>query len=377
LIIRLAALALLVGYFIAVVDADLQVSADHVFLASMLFVFFWLPPLIVLHEFAHAATAWLLRAKVGLIVIGHGTVLAKRRIGPTLIILRALPFSGFVIPILKDSRFWRLRDWLIVAAGPSIHLLVAVLGTPWMSQAIWSGREDSLVHVAFFSLVMANWFLAGSSLFPQFVHLDGMRYWNDGLQLLMIPFYRADSIAQAVRDGQGAQDLHVASIEEDWPRLAEMYRESAEGSPDDHSLRLNYLHALLHSHQSDEALYIARHALARDDLEPAVEAAYCICLVDALLLLDDPKVLPEADEASQRGLALTPKDPRAQLARGIVLLELGQPEEARRLLHRARRKSKDRDLISRIDEDLARVYEQLGRDWTARLLLCRARLTKM
>src|SRR5947209_4042917 len=76
--------------------AETFTNYQPVKLGGLLFVVFWMP-LMVLHEFGHAAVAWLLGWRVRQVVLGMGKLLGSFSIGRTPVEVRLILTTGFVV----------------------------------------------------------------------------------------------------------------------------------------------------------------------------------------------------------------------------------------------------------------------------------------
>lgn len=80
---------------------------------------------VVPHELAHAVMARLLRVPVQAVVIGLGPVILRRKIAGFSVIWRVLPFGGWVQLKPREKPYPLPAEFLISAAGPGVHLLLA------------------------------------------------------------------------------------------------------------------------------------------------------------------------------------------------------------------------------------------------------------
>lgn len=157
-------LAVILGLFAAETFTNFQPAK----LAGLLIVVFWMP-LLVLHEFGHAAMAWLLGWRVRRIVLGIGKLLAFWRIGRTPVELRLVLTTGYMIPQPRRLRWPQLESALIYFAGPGAELLlVAVIAAVVGIEPITTPSSDYGM-IALQSLCLAA--LAGAilNLFPHTV----------------------------------------------------------------------------------------------------------------------------------------------------------------------------------------------------------------
>ncbi|MCC6884233.1 MAG: M50 family metallopeptidase [Verrucomicrobiales bacterium] len=118
----------LIGAFtalgLALVFGTLLEDYEPVKLSVPFFFLSWVL-LLALHEFGHALTARALGWKVRSVSIGSGRTLWSGLILGMPVRFRAVPLSGYVLPVPGHLRQPRLREFLIYAAGPGIELAAA------------------------------------------------------------------------------------------------------------------------------------------------------------------------------------------------------------------------------------------------------------
>jgi len=78
--------------------------------------------MILIHELAHASIAYLLRIRVFRIILGYGKTLYARRFLGITWELRVFPLGGVTLMAGPPSRFYRLKMFLAILAGPAVHI---------------------------------------------------------------------------------------------------------------------------------------------------------------------------------------------------------------------------------------------------------------
>lgn len=104
---------------------------------------FFLFPLIIFHELAHASAAHILGLRVFAIHIGYGKVLYSTYLGKIAVLFRRLPIGGLTFVSAPRLPFYHLRFGLTYLAGPFIHLTILLgMGPFWLQMrgAIGSDR---------------------------------------------------------------------------------------------------------------------------------------------------------------------------------------------------------------------------------------------
>jgi len=107
-------------------------------------------PLMVMHEMAHAATAYLTGLRVFGVYLGLGKTLYQMRLGNTRWEIKSYLFGGATLLSGPPMPWFRVRLFLSILAGPSVHLLLlipnlmawrvgemAVLPNEWARTALW------------------------------------------------------------------------------------------------------------------------------------------------------------------------------------------------------------------------------------------------
>lgn len=96
--------------------------------------------MIVLHEFSHAAAAWLLRGRVFGIHLGFGNPLLQTWLGSFYVGLSLIPAGGLCFCGFPTKGAIRLRFGLMVLAGPLVHLLAIGLWIALLRAGVLADR---------------------------------------------------------------------------------------------------------------------------------------------------------------------------------------------------------------------------------------------
>jgi len=161
-------------------DFELKKLAIPVFFISWAVLLF-------LHELGHALMAQALGWRVDLISIGFGRVMKKTEFLGMPLEFRAIPISGFVLPVPGDLNKPRLKDFLIYAAGPGIELVAVFIVIAMVGWDPLTSRTND------FGLLSAQTFCAAAmvgvvtNLIPLPVSDDktGKEQWTDGLGMIL------------------------------------------------------------------------------------------------------------------------------------------------------------------------------------------------
>jgi tetratricopeptide (TPR) repeat protein len=151
-----------------------------------------LPVTLVAHEAGHALAAWLLRLRVFTFTLGHGRLLGSVRLLGVRWQLRALLNAGTTEVAHPSTRFFRLRHFLLVLAGPLTNAALLAAALWWWSPAVLyrraAGGELAGGHFVAATFAWANCLLLVGSLAPLRRRQGGATLNSDGWELLATPF---------------------------------------------------------------------------------------------------------------------------------------------------------------------------------------------
>jgi tetratricopeptide (TPR) repeat protein len=166
------------------------------------------------HEAAHALMAWILGLRVFRICIGRGRVLLTWRCFGIPWEVRSWPDRGLTHVGIPTLRFSRLRTFLMVLAGPLLHVLLLALCWGWlMAHVPWQNLAATIPGVVslflMVDLLVANAIILAVNLFPFRLRFGDERFASDGLQLCTIPFQSR----QAIRARHAAAYFALSGLE--------------------------------------------------------------------------------------------------------------------------------------------------------------------
>ena len=281
----------------------------------------------VVHEAGHALTGRLLGFWVHRVVIGEGRPLLERRWGDTVVEVREIPLGGATWALPRSARRYRLRQWVVVAAGLGATAAVGLTALRWQAHAQPGTRTVAGLLSA--ELVLTSFVLVVINLVPRRTRSVDGEVVSDGWQLVTLPFLGRDQVAEAVADhdrlavlahaGRGDVDEALQGV----AALAAVGDEAAE------PLRLAVLET---AQRWDEVVALVERRLADGPWHPQEEAWLCNDLAWALLMVGDADRLGDADRCSARAMALRGWSPGVLGTRGAVLVARGRPEEGLALL---------------------------------------------
>jgi Tfp pilus assembly protein PilF len=289
---------------------------------------------ILLHETAHAAVARVLGLRVFKVIVGSGPAWLTWKWAGVPVEIRRHPFGGLTYIGHESPRGFRLRNVLVVAAGPLVSLL-------WFLGLFWLVYDERLMQqlpvTVQRALEIPGWLLvwpAAStvvySLWPHMCRAEGKQIPNDGLQLLQTPWLKPAEIIDSV--GMTYAQLANQSLEAGDSAGAKTWCDRGL-----QQARGNWsLHAIagwIESAQSPpSAVEHYRQALASPQLPVASRCQVLDALACLPLYTNHREYLAQADEWSREALELDPQSITLKGTRGGVLLELGHDDEAVKLL---------------------------------------------
>jgi tetratricopeptide (TPR) repeat protein len=288
------------------------------------------------HELGHAVAAWAVGLRLFTVTIGtRGRALFARPVLGYDLVLHAIPLGGNVFATPKGLRFVRLRNFLMVLAGPLCDGLLIVL-----AMGILRGiSSERALYLACGGLFYASVLRLARNVFPWKFRRGGRLMANDGLQLLMTPFISRKSIAawhSLTFYYEALEALQRDRVEDAERWLAR----GMEAYPDNSWWRLVQAGIDIHQRQYAEARNVYLAALGQPETPDfRLTPEYLAYLWDRVAWLDvmiaDPALLDEADRYSRQALAQPPWLADVKGTRGSVLVELGRIDDGARLLEHA------------------------------------------
>lgn len=166
--------------------------------------------MIIPHELGHAFVARLLGVRVFKVIVGYGrTIHTCRALGFSWEV-KELPMGGLTVALSSSSRYFRLKRFLVIAAGSLVNLAVIIVSScaarhPAMA---WAANTP-LAPIE--CLYLANMWILAVNLAPHYIVTPCGRVPSDGLALLTIPVLRREKINELlglyyVMEGQNCRD---------------------------------------------------------------------------------------------------------------------------------------------------------------------------
>lgn len=284
------------------------------------------------HELGHAIVARALGWRVYQIVIGAGKSLFKWRWFGILFDLRSIPLAGATWMTPKDTRWFRVKRFLSMLAGPAVNagLVTAVI-------VIWQG---SLSHFNLDALpngprlfLLANAAIVIANLWPH-QPKTGFGLPSDGKQLLQTLSFRKKTVDQ-VHALRFAMEAMICRDQGDFAGARTWCDKGQALYPEDpHLLNLSGI-TYLDEQNYEQGREVFRKLLAKEKLPAATRFMFLNNLAYTDVLSENPALLPEADACSRDALKALPWVAAVVGTRGTVLVALGRYEEGIQLLRKS------------------------------------------
>lgn len=352
-IILLAKAAVGVAGLVLVVLASAGLASEGLrpfgWLLLNLFLLFAFQVLVILpHEAGHALATWLLGARVFSVWVGLGKTVVEIQLGKVKLEVKRFPVGGLTFVGHPDVRHYRLKQLLIVLAGPLVNagplaaLWVCVPPGSWRAENLGAGLAPA------FTFFVANLIVLVVNLFPIRVRMGDLWVALDGLALLTLPFVSRATVGQ-VHALYFIQEGEVCRNARRYDQAAAWYERGLACYPEDLLNRFYLGLALAQGKQFERARREWLVVLGRADLDPQVRAVVLTNLAEVNLWVDPPEapgreaadLLGEADRFSAEALQSVPWLPNSKGTRGMVLTELGQLDEGMPLLQQAFQEHQD------------------------------------
>jgi Zn-dependent protease len=281
----------------------------------------WLVAGVVIHEGSHAACAKGFGFPVTHVQLGCGRVLARGRVGRTLVSLHAYPFAGLTAWLPGTRRVLLSQRAAVAAAGPLANLALGLLLLGLRTHA-------PLLTV---SGAGANLMLFIANTLPRPPSQHGQRG-NDGWQILGSVTRSHRALTQARRwQLQAAVTAFGAS--ERSADLASYLRSAIDAAGGDHPDAEALLAMLLLSpratkEQIAEGFTRSERLLRDGRAHPLWRAAALNNRAYLIAVAGWPQLMPEAEALAREAIRWRPNEPSFSGTLALVLVRLGRDAEA-------------------------------------------------
>jgi len=289
--------------------------------------------MIIPHELGHALVAKWLRRRVLKIIVGSGRLVRTIKMFGFIWEIRQFPVYGMTLSFATSARLYRLKQFLLVIAGPLVNLgflLVAIYIL--QSRALSISLTRSLSPVM--CLVLANVLILVTNLFPYNTRLVYGKLPSDGLSVIMMPFLSKAKIEQIL-------PLHYVFEGDEFLSKGQFqaakacFEQGLTNYPDNSLIKINLGVACLELGEFKEARTIFKQLLEKDETDKLIHAIILNNLAFANILIDKQGLLEESNSLSAQAYQSFPWVPAFKGTRGTVLVELGKFDEGIALLKQA------------------------------------------
>lgn len=336
---------------VAEVAALAGFASDITAIAGLVVVSYVLIPL---HELGHASAAMLLGFRVHRIALGVGPVDWRRRVAGVSVELRRYPCGGHTVFAAATVRWYRLRTWVVVAAGPLVNVATLWVGITVMGSA----PADGPVGLLAWQVTIVSVAVLAANLLPR--RAPGSEVGGtDGYRLLTIPFLSRDAVNRMIdpsRLTEALVDAEAGDIERALAALPSV----DEVADADSTTRLAVIGLLLRAERWGDAEPLLRQAPQEELADPRVAALHRNNLAWCILQRGDRDRYEEADELSAMAYEACGWEPAIAGTRGSVLRALGRHAEAIPFLEQAARAQLEPTNRALIEAELARCAAALG-----------------
>ncbi len=302
------------------------------YLLNLFFFYLFLVVTILPHELGHAFAARLLGFKVSKIVMGFGKTIFTKKLFGIEIEFRPILLGGVTLAAHKDKDWFRLKQFGFILAGPLVNvLLILFICLLFPATDFW--RFGNLMH----GLALAQIFLYTNiyklivNLWPRTILTSAGKIPSDGLSLCKTWF-----LEQKAMDDNHAAWFLIEALElqrKGQPVEAIAWIEKGlQLYPENINLQNCNGIFLIEAREYEKARECFLKLLSQTNNPLTTQAFFQnnIAYVDALSGRAD--LLAEADDFSQKTLAILGWHPAIKGTRGTVLLELGDFDQAIPLL---------------------------------------------
>jgi tetratricopeptide (TPR) repeat protein len=336
--VGLLALAATVLLALGRAAASPVVSAVGWFVANLWLFVVSLAVSVLPHELGHALAAHALGLRVFSITVGVGPVVYERIAAGVRLRVHAYPFGGFTRCAFRDSRVWRLKHFLFIAAGPAVNVsfLAATLAVvrDRTVEMLVLGLAPGLMFAAANALVLVL------NLLPYRMIVQSTLVPNDGLALLRTPFL-APAVLEEARAALFQLEAQSCRERGDLPAARSRLEHGLIAHPGAAVLRLELglTLALLGECEAARSEFLA--VAEAPGVNAAAQAIAWNNIAWADIVTAPNGRLEEADRLSQEALKVLGWSPALRGTRGAVLVDLGRTDEGIALLRVALSETRD------------------------------------
>jgi Peptidase family M50/Tetratricopeptide repeat len=290
--------------------------------------------MVIPHELGHAIIGTLLGFRIFRVIIGYGRPLLTRVFLGWRWELRPLPIGGVTVTATLSTRFFRLRKFLLIFAGPLVNVICIALPIWLLSQARGASGPGSWGTSLFIDFFMANVLLLGVNLWPHRITTAAGGIENDGLALLRTPFISSQRVDEAPVGYHFLASQELCQ-QEQYAAAARNCEEGLAKYPNSSLLRSQLGIVFLSMNEHEKARALFSELLEHTDIKPDQRMILLNNIAYTDLMSGSPELLEEAQRCSEQAYRNIPWVHSVKVTRGAVLVETGRLEEGLPLLRSA------------------------------------------
>ncbi len=324
-------LVLVGGLIIQYVNPSNDFSA---LMINFVLVYLFMLTTVIPHELGHALAGRLLGYRVFRITIGYGRVLFSRKFLGWEWEFRPLPIGGVAVIATCSPRFYRLRHFVMLLAGPLVNVIFIVL-LFWILPKGSSLTSYSSHGVApALDFFLANAILLGINLWPRKITTAAGVTEDDGMALLTVPFIAREKVEERL-----AAYYFLASQElcrqKQYFQAVSLCEEGLTLYPDAVLLRTQLGIVYLSLNEYEKASTTFAGLLAHKDIKLDQKMILLNNIAYTNLLSGKNQLIEESNRYSEEAYKNIPWVPAVKGTRGAVLVEMGRVDEGLVLLREA------------------------------------------
>ena len=274
---------------------------------------------VIPHELGHAVAALVLGMRLFTVSFGvKGRILFVRKVLGYDLAFHAVLLGGYVLSTPKRLCFARLREFLVVLAGPLTDGLLIVIALYFLAG---TSSDDMSFHILA-GFIYGNVLTLAISLFPRKCWINNERLPNDGWLAFTIPFMPRKSMEtwhSLTFYYEAMESLERGNVQDAENWLAK----GNAAYPDNSWAAIAQASILNHQHQWAEARELYLRALNQPESTPEYQAHLWNAIAWMDLMIATPPLLEEADQFSRQALAEIPWSSYAKGTRGSRLDQTG------------------------------------------------------
>ncbi len=325
--------------------------------AFTVFAFVAMYVTIILHELGHAAAAAIVGVDVPVFSFGGGRHVRVFRLSKRWLIVGLLPTEGLILVSHKSKDWYRLKSFVISAAGPFVNLACAGMFYFWLER---EGQSLSTLSTTAAQLFVIFSLLTGiSNLIPFSANSPYGATNSDGKSIINLFSITQEQIAKQVSMTAFIW-AYIEYLYGSKAVVVELVEPIIKNENADIAVKVLASAAYAETGELEKGISICRTTLESEELERANRAALLNNLAYLLRFEDTPQSLAEADELSKEAFDLAPMLLSIRSTRASILAALGRSKEAIELTNDKRFKIEPKSHQAYVLCTQAIAYSNLG-----------------